>query len=54
MPKIAVAIGQGKELASMQNRVPVIENGVQLGHINELFQNSQPPKLMPSELTRKI
>jgi nitroreductase len=54
MPKIAVAIGQGKDFASMQNRVPVIEDGMQIGHVNERFQNSQPPKLMPSELTRKI
>ena len=54
MPKLAVAIGQGKELASMQNRIPVMENGIQLGHINEQFQNSQPPKLTPTKLTRKI
>jgi nitroreductase len=54
MPKIAVAIGQGKELTDMVNGIPVIENGIEMGVINERFQGSQPPKLMPSELTRKI
>lgn len=54
MPKIAVAIGKGKDLAAMQNGIPVYENGIQIGHINEKFQDRQPPKLSPKDLTRKI
>jgi nitroreductase len=54
MPKLAVAIGRGKDIGSMQNGIPVMENGVQIGHINEKFQGSQPPKLTPKDLTRKI